>query len=161
MGFGPPGAAPSGVGDCFAHAVRAAAAGGRHGMAPCGGVPVRVRKAQPGVAAFPSLGSADGGPIGLSEILACGGRWICGRPCTPRRAKCAMLGALWWSVISGSGMGVFWSVPRHQFESEKHGPLVLHSEDAIPGLVSWAACRLLPAPCARKHGGTMGKYSCR
>ena len=83
--------APGGVGDCFARAVHAAAAGGAgggHGMPPFGGVlgglgdrvvPVGFRGAQPGGAAFPILGGADGKAIGHSEILACGGRWICGK----------------------------------------------------------------------------------
>ena len=37
-----------------------------------------------------------------------------------RRASCALLGALWWSVISGSGMGV---VPGHQFAGDSRGSI--------------------------------------
>ena len=67
------GVAPGGIGDCFAHAVHAAAGGGGCGIIPCGGVPgglgtrvapVGFRGAQPGGAALAFLRCADGGAVG-------------------------------------------------------------------------------------------------
>ena len=173
-----PGSSPGGVGDRTGRAVHAAAAGGGHGRLLVAEFLVLLElewfllvSEEPNLAgaAFPFLGGAGGGAIDHSEILVCGGRWICG-PQQP--------GLVFDLVLTPGSILEVTTVDRAGIVD---GTTLLCGGDHVPprrascvrfgGASSPARARewsgvfqgikSKATAMARKHCGTLGQYSCR